>query len=65
MKNPLNDDDYTGNDDQIDDLKDLVGALAHTLREVELLVRVNAPITDQSTMHKVILKQLKAIKEEG
>jgi hypothetical protein len=32
-KNPMNDDDYTGNDEQIDDLKSLVEDLTETLSE--------------------------------
>ena len=33
MKNPMNDDDYTGNDEQIADLKDLARTLYNALKQ--------------------------------
>lgn len=34
MKNPLNDDEYTGNDEQIDDLKEALESVVSAAREV-------------------------------
>lgn len=68
MTNPLNDEDYGSNDDQIDDLKDLVLGLAEALRIVRGPMIANdwwrrAEHTSERGAYDVVTKALKEVIE--
>lgn len=73
-RDPLNDDDYDGNDDQIEDLKNLVEDLQGTIadmtiahdRRVTGLINANSDNVNRRRGLSMILKTLRpALSDEG